>query len=184
MNKQRESVYGTRRKLLAGTDQREDIMNLIGDIAGGFVDTRCPEKSHPDTWDLTGLHTDIENQFGIKIDQLDFNGLDQQEIADLITDELSKNYEEKEKQMGAERLRFSERMIMLQLLDQQWKDHLLSMDHLKEGISLRSYGQRDPLVEYKKESFQLFDDMMARFQEETIRFLFYCTAATFLSSSP
>ncbi|MDA1314786.1 MAG: preprotein translocase subunit SecA [Acidobacteria bacterium] len=177
MNKQRESVYGTRRKLLSGTDQREDIMNLIGDIAGGSVDIRCPEKAHPDTWDLTGLRTDISNQFGIKIDHLDFDELDQQEIADLITDELSKNYEEKEKQMGAERLRFSERMIMLQLLDGQWKDHLLSMDHLKEGISLRSYGQRDPLVEYKKESFQLFDDMMARFQEETIRFLFYLRPA-------
>jgi len=177
MNKQRESVYGTRRKLLAGTDQREDIMNLIGDLAGGFVDIRCPDKSHPDTWDLTGLRTDIENQFGIKINHLDFDDLDQQEIADLITEELSKNYEDKEKQMGAERLRFSERMIMLQLLDGQWKDHLLSMDHLKEGISLRSYGQRDPLVEYKKESFKLFDDMMARFQEETIRFLFYLRPA-------
>ncbi|HUG81782.1 MAG TPA: preprotein translocase subunit SecA [Bryobacterales bacterium] len=177
MNKQRESVYGTRRKLLAGTDQREDIMNLIGDLAGGFVDMRCPQKSHPDTWDVTGLRIDIEKQFGIKIDHLVFDELDQQEIADLITDELSKNYEEKEGQMGAERLRFSERMIMLQLLDAQWKDHLLSMDHLKEGISLRSYGQRDPLVEYKKESFKLFDDMMARFQEETIRFLFYLRPA-------
>ncbi len=177
MNKQRESVYGTRRKLLGGKDQLEDIMNLIGDIAGGYVESRCPEKTHPDTWELTGLHTDIEKQFGAKVDHLDFDGLDRQEIADLITDELSKKYEEKEEQMGAERLRFSERMIMLQLLDGQWKDHLLSMDHLKEGISLRSYGQRDPLVEYKKESFQLFEDMMARFQEETIRFLFYLRPA-------
>jgi preprotein translocase subunit SecA len=177
MNKQRESVYGTRRKLLGGKDQREDIMDLIGDIAGGYVESRCPEKTHPDTWELTGLHTDIEKQFGVKIDHLDFDSLDRQEIADLITDELSKRYEEKEEQMGSERLRFSERMIMLQLLDSQWKDHLLSMDHLKEGISLRSYGQRDPLVEYKKESFQLFEDMMARFQEETIRFLFYLRPA-------
>ena len=143
MNKQRESVYGTRRKLLGGKDQLEDIMNLIGDIAGGYVESRCPEKTHPDTWELTGLHTDIEKQFGAKVDHLDFDGLDRQEIADLITDELSKKYEEKEEQMGAERLRFSERMIMLQLLDGQWKDHLLSMDHLKEGISLRSYGKRD-----------------------------------------
>ena len=177
MNKQREAVYGMRRKFLAGKDQREHLMNLIGDLAGAAVETRCPEKTHPDTWDRTGLRTDIEKQFNVKIDHLDFDGLDRQEIADIITDALGKHYDEKEEQMGAERLRFSERMIMLQLLDSQWKDHLLSMDHLKEGISLRSYGQRDPLVEYKKESFQLFQDMMARFDEESIRFLFYLRPA-------
>ena len=177
MNKQREAVYGMRRKFLAGKDQREHLMNLIGDLAGAAVETRCPEKTHPDTWDRTGLRTDIEKQFNVKIDHLDFDGLDRQEIADIITDALGKYYDEKEEQMGAERLRFSERMIMLQLLDSQWKDHLLSMDHLKEGISLRSYGQRDPLVEYKKESFQLFQDMMARFDEESIRFLFYLRPA-------
>ena len=173
MNKQREAVYGTRRKLLAGKDQRDHIMELIGDLVGDAVEMRCPEKTHPDTWDLAGLRTDITQGFGIKIDDLDFQGLDRQEIADAITDVASKAYEEKERLMGTERLRFSERMIMLQLLDAQWKDHLLSMDHLKEGISLRSYGQRDPLVEYKKESFELFQDMMRRFEEETLRFMFY-----------
>jgi preprotein translocase subunit SecA len=97
-------------------------------------------------------------------------------MADEITEFLSKKYEEKEALIGVERLRYSERMIMLQILDSQWKDHLLSMDHLKEGIGLRGYGQKDPLVEYKKESFQLFQDMMARFEEETVKFLFYLQA--------
>ena len=177
MNKQREAVYGMRRKLLAGKDQRDHIMGLIGDLAGDAVESRCPERTHPDTWDMTGLRTDIANGFGVNIDNLDLNGLDRQATADEITETLSKQYEEKEQLMGAERLRYSERMIMLQLLDAQWKDHLLSMDHLKEGITLRSYGQRDPLVEYKKESFQLFQDMMARFEEETLRFMFHLQPA-------
>jgi preprotein translocase subunit SecA len=176
MNKQREAVYGTRRKLLEGKDQKEYLLNLAGDITGGFVEARCPDRTHQDSYDLAGLRTDIENQFGIKIDHIDLDGLDRQEMADEITEFLSKKYEEKEALIGVERLRYSERMIMLQILDSQWKDHLLSMDHLKEGIGLRGYGQKDPLVEYKKESFKLFQDMMARFEEETVKFLFYLQA--------
>jgi preprotein translocase subunit SecA len=176
MNKQREAVYGTRRKLLEGKDQKENILNLAGDIVGGIVEARCPEKAHPDTFDLAGLRTDIEKQCGLKIDHLDLESLDRQALADEITEYLCKKYEEKEALIGTERLRYSERMIMLQILDSQWKDHLLSMDHLKEGIGLRGYGQKDPLVEYKKESFTLFQDMMVRFEEETIKFLFYLQA--------
>ena len=172
MNKQRAAVYGMRSKLLEGGDQKEYLMELAGDLAGDFVDARCPEKTHPDTWDLTGLRTDIASQFGEKIDDLELEELDRLAITDEITARLVKNYEEKEKVIGSERLRYTERMIMLQLLDGQWKDHLLSMDHLKEGIGLRGYGQRDPLVEYKKESYQLFQDLMARFDEETIKFMF------------
>ena len=172
MNKQRAAVYGMRSKLLEGGDQKEYLMELAGDLAGDFVDVRCPDKTHPDTWDLTGLRTDIASQFGEKIDDLDLEELDRLAITDEITERLVKNYENKEGVIGSERLRYTERMIMLQLLDGQWKDHLLSMDHLKEGIGLRGYGQRDPLVEYKKESYALFQDLMARFDEETIKFLF------------
>ena len=178
MNKQREAVYGKRRKLLEGTDQRENIFDLIGDLVGGFVEVRCPEKTHPDTYDLAGLRIDIGNQFGVNIDSLTLESADLQEIADEITDLLARRYEEKEKQIGPERLRYYERMIMLQFLDTQWKDHLLSMDHLKEGIGLRGYGQKDPLVEYKKESFVLFQAMMVRFEEETVRFLFQLQPGT------
>jgi preprotein translocase subunit SecA len=98
-------------------------------------------------------------------------------MANAITDYLSTKYDQKEALIGAERLRYSERMIMLQILDNQWKDHLLSMDHLKEGIGLRGYGQKDPLVEYKKESFEIFQAMMERFEEETIRLLFHLQPA-------
>ena len=173
MNKQREAVYGVRRKLLAGNDQREHVMDVIGDIIGSFVEVRCLERAHPDTYDLAGLRTDVLKGFDVKADHIELEGLDRQSVADELTDDLCKQYAEKEKLIGTEQLRFAERMIMLQLLDAQWKDHLLSMDHLKEGIGLRGYGQRDPLVEYKKESFELFRSMMARFDEETIRFLFF-----------
>ena len=177
MNKQREAVYTMRRKLLEGRDQKEYLLGLVGDVVGEFVDIRCPQKTHPDTWDMAGLQTDVLNQFGVSIEHMKFRDLDQQGIADEITDYLCKEYEGKEALIGPERLRYSERMIMLQLIDQQWKDHLLSMDHLKEGIGLRGYGQKDPLIEYKKESFTLFQDMLQRFDEETLKFLFHLQPA-------
>ncbi len=177
MNKQREAVYGTRRKLLQGKDQREYILGLVGDATGRFVDERCPEKAHPDTYDMAGLAADVAAQFGVKIEGVELQGLDPQEIADEITDHLCNRYEAKAEMLGDERMRYSERMIMLQLLDQQWKGHLLSMDHLKEGIGLRGYGQKDPLIEYKKESFQIFQAMMANFEDETLKILFHLQPA-------
>ena len=177
MNKQREAVYGTRRKLLQGKDQREYILGLVGDAVGRFVDERCPEKAHPDTYDMAGLAADVAAQFGVKIEGVELQGLDPQEIADEITDHLCNRYEAKGEMLGDERMRYSERMIMLQLLDQQWKGHLLSMDHLKEGIGLRGYGQKDPLIEYKKESFQIFQAMMANFEDETLKILFHLQPA-------
>jgi preprotein translocase subunit SecA len=184
MNKQRTSVYSTRRKLLEGNDQKEYLTDLVGDIAGSLVEARCPLKTHVDTWDIKGLLLDIQNQFGISIEHLSFEGIDQQQIADDITDYLLKEYEAKEAIIGSERLRFHERMIMLQLVDQQWKDHLLSMDHLKEGISLRGYGQKDPLIEYKKESYVLFQELLQRFDEETLKVLFHLQPSAGTSAAP
>src|SRR5437879_3941177 len=95
-----------------------------------------------------------------------------QEIGDKVFDKLRERYNAKETLIGAEAMRYHERMIMLSVLDSQWKDHLLNMDHLKEGIGLRGYAQKDPLVEYKRESFEMFEEMMQRFQEETVRYLY------------
>ena len=173
MNKQREAVYGMRRRMLEGGDQRNYILGLVGDTVGGYVEERCQERAHPDTYDLAGLRNDIFAQFGVRCEGLDLQGLDRQGIADEFTEELCKRYEGKAEEVGVERMRFSERMIMLQLLDQQWKDHLLSMDHLKEGIGLRGYGQKDPLIEYKKESFNIFQQMMSTLEEETLKILFH-----------
>ncbi len=112
-------------------------------------------------------------QFGVKVDELDLAHMSRLEIVDSITELLYRRYDEKENLLGAEAMRYHERMIMLQILDTQWKDHLLSMDHLKEGIGLRGYGQKDPLVEYKKESYELFQALMDRIEDETLRYLFF-----------
>ncbi len=138
-----------------------------------FSDVRCPEKTHASEYDLTGLQSDVLSQFGVKIDLDELNGLLKQEIEDHIIELLERRFKEKEELIGPENMREAERMVMLNVIDNQWKDHLLSMDHLKEGIGLRGYGQKDPLIEYKKESFELFQDMMDRIEDETIRYLFF-----------
>ena len=173
MNKQREAVYGLRRKLLEGTDQKEYLQDIVRGLVESFVETRCPPKAHPDSYDYAGLRTDVLSQFGAKIENLDLESMNRQEIVEEIITLCRRRYDEKEALLGPEAMRYHERMIMLQILDQQWKDHLLSMDHLKEGIGLRGYGQKDPLVEYKKESYMLFQGLMDRIEDETLRYLFF-----------
>jgi preprotein translocase subunit SecA len=173
MNKQRQAVYGMRRALLEGGDQTERVKDIIEGIVAAFSDVRCPEKTHVTEYDFTGLQSDVLSQFGVKIDIDELQGMLKQEIEDYINDLLQRRYKEKEELIGPENMREAERVIMLNVIDGQWKDHLLSMDHLKEGIGLRGYGQKDPLIEYKKESFDLFQDMMDRIEDETIRYLFF-----------
>jgi preprotein translocase subunit SecA len=172
-NKQRQAVYGMRRLLLEGTDQKERVMEMVRGLVEQYLDRRCPENTHPDTWDLPGLKTDVLSQFGCKIETAEFAIMNRQEIEDAIAERLAQKYREKEDLVGSDTMRQTERIVMLQVIDDQWKDHLLSMDHLKEGIHLRGYGQKDPLVEYKKESFILFQDMMDRIEDETLRYLFF-----------
>jgi len=172
-NKQRQAVYGMRRQLLEGIDQKERVLEMVRGLVQSYLAARCPENSHPDTWDLAGLKTDVLSQFGCRIETGDFAGMNRAEIEDFIFNRLAQTYQEKEDLVGADIMRQTERMIMLQVIDDQWKDHLLSMDHLKEGIHLRGYGQKDPLVEYKKESYLLFQDMMDRIEDETLRYLFF-----------
>jgi preprotein translocase subunit SecA len=178
MNKQRQAVYGMRRQLLEGKDQTERIKEIIQGIVASFSDIRCPDRAHASTYDLIGLQSDVLSQFGVKIDLEELNGLLKQEIEDHINDLLERRFKEKEELIGPEHMREAERVVMLNVIDNQWKDHLLSMDHLKEGIGLRGYGQKDPLIEYKKESFELFQDMMDRIEDETIRYLFFLQVTT------
>src|SRR3984893_53459 len=177
MNKQRQAVDGMRRQLLEGQDQTARIKDMLQGIVASFSDIRCPEKAHTSTYDLTGLQSDVLSQFGVKIDLEELNGLLKQEIENYINDLLERRFKEKEDLIGPENMREAERVVMLNVIDNQWKDHLLSMDHLKEGIGLRGYGQKDPLIEYKKESFELFQDMMDRIEDETIRYLFFLQVA-------
>ncbi len=175
MNKQREAVYGLRHQLLEGVDQKDLILeDYVSDILGDLLDQFCAVKVHPEDWDLKGLKDAVFTRFGVDIlaEGVKPETLNRQELGDAVFDKLKERYDAKEKLIGPDAMRYHERMIMLSVLDSQWKDHLRDMDHLKEGIGLRGYGQHDPLVEYKRESFDMFEAMMQRFQEETVRYLY------------
>ena len=175
MNKQREAVYGLRRQLLEGLDQKDLILeDYASGILGDLLETHCPAKAHLDEWDIQGLKDAIFTRFGVDItaEGVVPEKLGRQELGDAIFDRLKARYDAKENLIGADAMRYHERMIMLSVLDTQWKEHLLNMDHLKEGIGLRGYAQHDPLVEYKRESFDMFEAMMRRAQEETVRYLY------------
>jgi preprotein translocase subunit SecA len=183
MNKQRESVYTLRREILEGSIHltEEEIVNtkaytlaLAEEILEDVVDRYAGKQLDVDEWDVPAVIRESSRVFGIEpkeLESLDLESKSTDEITDAIWAVVKGSYERKEQSIGAELLRRLERDIMLQIVDAQWKDHLYSLDHLKEGIGLRGYGQRDPLVEYKKESFALFQDMKARIEEEIVRYL-------------
>jgi preprotein translocase subunit SecA len=175
MNKQREAVYGLRRRLLEGTDQKDLILeDYVSAILAELLEEYCPAKAHAADWNIKGLKDAVFTRFGVDFlaEGVKADTLNRQELGDAVFEKLKERYEAKEKLIGPAAMRHHERMIMLSVIDQQWKDHLLSMDHLKEGIGLRGYGQHDPLVEYKKESFDMFEAMMQRFQEDAVRYLY------------
>ncbi len=185
MNKQRENVYALRRELLEGNikidedevvDTRAYVLTLGEELVAGLVETHANREQDPEEWDLGGLARATSELFGIEAEAVEALGLDERtpdDMAGQIYDLAVARYEEKEKASGVDPalLRRVERDIMLQIVDAQWKDHLYALDHLKEGIGLRGYGQRDPLVEYKKESFALFQAMKERIDEEMVRYL-------------
>ena len=187
MNKQRVAVYGLRKELLSGIDQKELILDdYVAAMVADALDRFAPRNVHADQWDVDALNKYLVEQFGLDMSKqgVDANQLNRQELGDAIFEKLKELYDAKEKQLGAEAMRYHERMIMLSVLDTQWKDHLLAMDHLKEGIGLRGYGQHDPLVEYKRESFDMFENMMRRAQEDTVRYLFHMQIMEASSAQP
>jgi preprotein translocase subunit SecA len=175
MNKQRETIYAIRRSALEGKDQRDYVMGIAEDVAREIVNTYCPREQHPGQWNSAQFLAEGHTQFGIdaKAAGADPSSLNHDELAEKTVEAVMARYTDKEKQFSPDLLRWLERRIILDVVDTQWKDHLLSLDHLKEGIGLRGYGQKDPLVEFKKEAFTLFEDMMTRIDNETIRYLFH-----------
>jgi len=174
MNKQRESIYSQRKEILQGKNMKEYLQEIRLNIVDWIMDTNTNEDKSPDDWNIEGFTSAIKAQFGLDVDELEINWetINFQELHEKTINALNEIYEEKERMISPERMREFERIIMLQVIDSQWKDHLLAMDHLKEGIGLRGYGQRDPLVEYKRESYDMFQAMMDRVEEETLKFLF------------
>ena len=174
MNKQRETIYSLRRSFLEGRDQKEFVLERAEAIVNELVETYCPREQHPDQWNVTQFGNEMLNQFGLELKSagIDVAELGHDTLADALLEKVRARYEDKESLFGAETLRWLERHILLDIVDAQWKDHLLTLDHLKEGIGLRGYGQKDPLVEFKKEAFTLFDELMNRIDTEAVRFLF------------
>jgi preprotein translocase subunit SecA len=180
MNKQRETIYGLRRQLMEEPDQREYLMcdppsagvayDLLSDITKQYLN---PDVSQDD-WDIDNYKIQIKSIYDFDSDNegMDLPSFTTPEVVDAIWGKLKEKYVRKEEQIGPEAMRTYERIIMLNIIDAQWKDHLLSLDHLKQGIGLVGYGQKDPLVEYKKQSFDLFQEMLDRIDTTTIRSLF------------
>lgn len=174
MNKQRETIYCQRKEILEGKDMKEYVQELIATLLDWLMESHVAKEKSPEDWDREGFSRAIVSQFGLDIEELQINWdtINFDELREKILNRLNDLCEEKERIISSEQMREFERVIMLQVIDSQWKDHLLAMDYLKEGIGLRGYGQRDPLIEYKKESYDMFQAMMDRIEEESIRYLF------------
>ncbi|MFQ5693195.1 MAG: SEC-C metal-binding domain-containing protein, partial [Nitrospinota bacterium] len=184
MNKQREVIYDQRRQVIEGENTREMLFGMIEDVADGVVRQYLDPDLHPDEWDLEGLEQALDRLFSLQVERngfmlsldgsdswLNLEEVDAEEAADHIVAAVDAAYRKKEAEVGEENLRFLERLVMLQIIDDQWKDHLLAMDHLKEGIGFRGYAQKNPLNEYKREGFEMFTAMMDRIREEVPQYL-------------
>jgi preprotein translocase subunit SecA len=175
MNQQREVIYGQRREILMGKDLRPAIMDMIRETAGRIADVHTAEKGHAEYWDLKAISDAVYKQFNFRPDRMTpetVAAMTPEDLAERIRAEAVRAYEARETAIGAETYRRLEHFFMLQTVDNLWKDHLLSMDHLKEGIGLRGYAQQNPLLVYKKEGFEMFQNLMDRIEEETLGILF------------
>ncbi len=174
MNQQREVIYGQRRQVLTSEDLKENIQEMITCAIDRLVTTYCPEGVHQEEWDLQGLFTQAEQIFCLKkkIDQENFEDSGRQSIKDNLEEMALKAYEAREEELGAGMMRELERVLMLRVVDDKWMDHLDAMDQLREGIGLRAYGQKDPLIEYKFEGYEMFQGMISSIQEDVVRYLF------------
>ncbi len=182
MNKQREVIYQHRRAVLGGENLTADIHDMMGGLVESALNVYCPAEQYPEEWDMKGLTEMMQGQFGLDIthgkqdagESLRDVGRDAL-VQDLMT-QVRDAYGRKEQELGSELMRFLEKTFMLQVIDHHWKDHLLGMDHLRDGIGLRGYGQKDPLIEYKREGYDLFAGMMERIKADTVDRLFHVQA--------
>jgi preprotein translocase subunit SecA len=171
MNRQREVIYGQRKTVLKGEELWTVVESMLEDVAGEFIETYMAEKVHPEEWDLKGLEDAVWRQFGlvVRFSQMAQNGgIHRETAAEKIVTEALGHLKKKEEEFGKPLMDYIMRMIMLQSIDSHWKDHLLSMDHLREGIGLRGYGQKDPVREYQKEGYEMFMDMVERVKEDSL----------------
>ncbi len=174
MNKQREAIYRLRRNVLEGKEGREWVRRAACDIVAAAIDNYCPQDKHPEEWERAALERELMEFFGLTLADADlsWDTVTRPRLEEALQVAVEQRLEQREATMGAEAFAQLTRYLILSVLDSQWKDHLLMLDHLKEGIGMRAYGQRDPLVEYKRESFDLFEEMMARVEDQVVRYLY------------
>ncbi|MGD1973013.1 MAG: preprotein translocase subunit SecA, partial [Desulfobacterales bacterium] len=175
MNQQREVIYRQRREALAGKSLKDSIIEMIRDKAEEIANATTGDEVHAEEWDQKEIRDAVYKQFNFRLNSFNdetLDGLNRDGLAELIFEAAANVYEEREATIGSDEFRQLERVVMLQTVDSLWKDHLLSMDHLKEGIGLRGYAQQNPLIVYKKEGYELFQGMIDRIQEETLGILY------------
>jgi preprotein translocase subunit SecA len=178
LNRQRTVIYDERRKVLEGADLHEQIRNMLDDVIEGYV-TAATAEGYPEDWDLEQLWTDLKQIWPVSLDlqQLldEHDGaanVDRDELISKLQADAQAAYDAREAEVGEEVMRELERRVLLSVLDRKWREHLYEMDYLREGIYLRAYSQRDPLVEYQREGFEMFATMMDGIKEESVGFLF------------
>jgi preprotein translocase subunit SecA len=168
MNDQRKVIYEQRRDLMRANEVSQTVTDMRHEMIDGLVARFMPEKSYPEQWDTKGLHEECRRLLGIDLPVDDWakeEGIDDAAIRERVVQASDRKMAEKAANFGPEVMRMAEKSLLLQLLDQSWKDHLLALDHLRHGIQLRAYGQRDPLNEYKREAFEMFEGMLDRLRE-------------------
>jgi preprotein translocase subunit SecA len=175
MNKQREAVYRLRRRILDGVEGRGYILRVVDEIVGSQIDRYCPEEADPADWETGALEKEFWTYFGLAVGDLgvDWNTVNRIQAEEILVGGAKEHYERRAGKFGETEFERLEKFLLLDTVDRQWKDHLLALDHLREGIGLRAYGQRNPLVEYKRESFDLFEGMWERIEDHVVKFLFH-----------
>jgi preprotein translocase subunit SecA len=180
MNQQREVIYGQRRQILHGENLRENIFFMIGKLADRGLQLFADEKTHPEDWDLDALIEYAEDLFAAEGDlkKAELATMNRDELREELIDAASENYDRRELLFGAENMRDLEKVVMLKVVDAKWMEHLDAMDMLRQGIGLRAYGQKDPLIEYKIEAFDMFGQMIENIQEDIVRYIYRVNIVT------
>ena len=190
MNRQREVIYETRRRILEGEDLREQTLGFLGDVAGSVVAEYCPQGIYPEEWDLEGLEKALAAIYPVgqpihelvakraigptdDAEELRLEDLTHERIEELVLDDAERAYKERESELGSDLLAELERFVLLNILDRRWREHLYEMDYLQEGIGLRAIGQRDPLVEYQREGYEMFQEMQESIKFEAVAYVFH-----------
>jgi len=174
MNDQRKVIYSERKELMQASDLSDDVKGMREEVINDLITRYIPEKAFPEQWETAGLHEEVLRIFGINLPIVDWakeEGIADEAIRERVTDAVERKMAEKAARIGPDVMRMAEKTLLLQILDQNWKEHLLGLDHLRHGIGLRAYGQRDPLNEYKREAFDMFESMMTHLREQTTQLL-------------